>query len=82
MTLLPFSTTSAALDEHAPGVSGQLQAAAAREIRVCFFSMLDSLYKESAESAWSVHSLLLQIGFQSWCEGTLEDGRTAMGIMS
>jgi hypothetical protein len=41
-----------------------------------------SLYKESAESAWSVHNLLLQIGFQSWCEGTFEDGRTAMGIMS
>jgi hypothetical protein len=82
MTLLPFSTTSSALDEHAPGVSGQLQAAAGREIRVCFFSMLVSLYKESAESARSVHSLLLQIGFQSWCEGTFEDGRTAMGIMS
>jgi len=64
------------------GVSGQLQAAAGGEIRVCFFSMLVSLSKESAESAWSVHNLLLQIGFQSWCEGTFEDGCTAMGIMT
>jgi len=65
MTLLPFSTTSSAPDKHAPDVSGQLQAAAGREIRACFFSMLVSLYKKSAKFARSVHILLLQIGFQS-----------------
>jgi hypothetical protein len=82
MTILPFSTSSSAPYEHAPDVSGQLQAAAGREIRVCFFSMMVSLYKKSAESVWPVHNLLLQIGLQSWCEGTFEDGRTAMGIMN
>src|SRR5215472_10098404 len=74
--------------EHIPEIGGRCPLPAAGSAcapRLPVASVLHfpcrTRFIESAKSKWSVHNLLLQIRFQSRCEGTFEEGHTAMGIL-